>query len=290
MTITHKLKMDFVHHGVTPRIDVVQGDINSRKIEMALFSGGVSWEIPADVTVSMRYGKPDGTKGIYDALPDGSTAWSIDENVISMTLAPQMLTVAGSVLAQIVMIRGIDLLATFALQINVAKDPSAGSLTSEDYINWLQAYMKDEIQNVFQSAKDAGELTGPQGEPGSLIKTLLWENASVTSEFTSQPILIDSFTDYDGFEIVYYDCISTLVLYCSGYMPRVMNTPYKLIADYFGSGSGIRHRNVEFVQITAGDGFLFGAGYYHNDSDAGDGTESNVGIIPYIIYGIKGVN
>ena len=40
MIITHKVKMDLMQREVTPRVDVVQGDVCTRVLELALFSGG----------------------------------------------------------------------------------------------------------------------------------------------------------------------------------------------------------------------------------------------------------
>ena len=100
--------------------------------------GGEAWSMPEDALARMRYCKSDGTKGIYDTLPDGTAAWSAEGNVITVVLAPQMLTAAGMVLAQLELIQGTAALATFTIQIGVERNPAAGALKSEDYINWLQ--------------------------------------------------------------------------------------------------------------------------------------------------------
>ena len=105
MIITHKVKMDLMQREVTPRVDVVQGDICTRVLDLALYSGGKEWEIPQNVSVAVRYGKPDKTKGYYDTMPDGTKAWETWENHISVMLAPQMLTVDGPVMAQVEMIQ-----------------------------------------------------------------------------------------------------------------------------------------------------------------------------------------
>lgn len=77
-----------------------------------MYSGGVSWEIPADAVISMRYCKPDGTKGYYDTMPDGTIAGAANGSTVSMMLAPQMLTVPGSVSAQLELLRENQLLGT----------------------------------------------------------------------------------------------------------------------------------------------------------------------------------
>ena len=139
-------------------------------------------------------------------------------------------------------------------------------------------------------ANSNGELTLTHNDVGAVSRTLLWENASVTSEFQSNFIIIDSFYDYDGFEIVYYDCTAlNHVLYSSGYLPMVRQQNIRLVANAIGSGSYIRHRSCYVVDLSLG-GIQFGSGMYCISTETlGEGSEDNESIIPYRIYGIKGV-
>lgn len=165
MIVTHKIKTDLIRRSVIPQINAVQGDTNTRVIELSLYSDGEEWTVPDGVAVSLRYRKPDGTKGVYDTLPDGSRAWSAEGNTVTMTLAPQMLTVEGAVFAQMEMVLNTDVLATFSLQVIVAENPAAGVLESEDYVNWLQ-WIEDSVDEHMLQAKESGEFNGPQGVPG----------------------------------------------------------------------------------------------------------------------------
>lgn len=161
MIITHRLEMDMTDRGTVQRIDVVQGDCNSRCLALTLLSGGEAWAVPEDAAIWMRYCKSDGTKGIYDTLPDGTCAWSVSGNVVTVALAPQMLTAAGPVLAQLELVQGVATLATFSLQLHVERNPAAGALTSEEYINMLQ-WMEGELDRLLLQAKESGEFNGPQ--------------------------------------------------------------------------------------------------------------------------------
>lgn len=165
MIITHKLEMDMASRGPMPRIDVVQGDSNTRELELTLLSNGEAWIIPEDAVVWMRYCKSDGTKGIYDTLPGGTVAWSAEKNVLTVVLAPQMLTAAGTVLAQAELVQGAHTLATFAIQIAVERNPAADAVASEDYLNMLQ-WMETELDRLLAEARDSGDFDGPQGEQG----------------------------------------------------------------------------------------------------------------------------
>lgn len=165
MIITHKLEMDLICRTAMPRIDVVQGDSNTRAVELALLSNGEVWEIPAGVQVRMRYCKSDGTKGLYDTLPDGTKAWTAEGNVLTVTLAPQMLTAGGPVLAQAELAKGGCIAATFTFQVNVEPNPAEGVLQSEEYTNMLQ-WMEGELEKLLIQAKESGEFDGPQGPQG----------------------------------------------------------------------------------------------------------------------------
>lgn len=101
MKVTHKISLDMAFRGVAPRIDAVQGDTNSRVLEVTLYSGGHPWEVPAGVSVAIGYHKPDGTAGVYDTLPDETPAVSVSGNVVSVTLAPQLLSVSGVTVAHL---------------------------------------------------------------------------------------------------------------------------------------------------------------------------------------------
>lgn len=165
MIITHKIEMDLAGRDWMPRIDVVQGDTNTRLLELTLLEAGSSWEIPEDVQVWVRYCKSDGTRGVYDTMPDGRCAWSAEKNVLSCELAPQMLTTDGIVLAQVELVQGDASVATFAVQIGVERNPAAGAVTSEDYVNMLQ-WMQEELNRMLAQARDSGEFNGPQGVQG----------------------------------------------------------------------------------------------------------------------------
>lgn len=133
MEVINNLKIDLLKPGVKPMVNAMQADENSRVLEIALSANGSEWEIPDGVSFSMAYKKPDGTKGLYDTLPDGSSASSVDGNVVSIRLAPQMLTVPGIVTASVVISAGDQRISTFPIIVNVIQNPAVGAVGSEDY-------------------------------------------------------------------------------------------------------------------------------------------------------------
>lgn len=159
MRVTTKIGIDLQRPSYPTVINAVQGDQNTRQLEISLYSGSVAWQIPENTVVAMRYCKPDRTKGYYDTMPDGSTAFTVSENMVSILLAPQILTVAGTVSAQVVLYQGTAVLSTFSVQIRVEADPSAGAVTSEDYVNWMQ-WIKSELDAYLEQLKNNGEFVG----------------------------------------------------------------------------------------------------------------------------------
>lgn len=136
MVITHKIKMDLSRRGITPVVHMVQGDSNTRALEISLYDNGQPWELPAGATAAVAFQKPDGTRGLYDKLPDGSAATTISGSTVTAILAPQALTCAGIVLASIVFYDADqDVLATYPFKIMVESNPAAGELISNDYHN-----------------------------------------------------------------------------------------------------------------------------------------------------------
>ena len=159
MLVTTKIKLDLQRPSYPVVVNAVQGEQNTRQLELLLYSGSVAWMVPDNVSVAMRYCKPDKTKGYYDTMPDGSASFTVSENRVSARLAPQMLTVPGTVVAQIVLHQGTQALATFSIHIRVEADPSAGAVTSEDYVNWAQ-WIQSELDAYLEQLKTNGEFLG----------------------------------------------------------------------------------------------------------------------------------
>lgn len=135
LVITHRLKMNLDEGDVTQRLEMPLGDVSTRNIELLLHANQRIWLIPEDVTVLIRYRKPDGTVGEYDTMPDGSAAWSVYDNMLTLSLAPQVLMAAGSVLVYAVLYQEEKVLHTFAVEICVKTpfDSQYAEKTSEDY-------------------------------------------------------------------------------------------------------------------------------------------------------------
>lgn len=125
MIVTHKIKMDLSRRGIAPVVHMVQGDSNTRALEISLYDNGQPWEIPAGASAVANYEKKGGASGLYDLMSDGSNAWSITApNIVTVYLAPQVLTQKGNVFFTVSLALGDAVISTFHMIIDV--EPRAG--------------------------------------------------------------------------------------------------------------------------------------------------------------------
>ena len=166
MNVTSKIIADLTRQNVGQRVNAVQGDGNTRLVEITLLSGGAPWTPPEGVEAAIAYMQPGGTKGLYNKLADDTAAISISGNVATVILAPQMLSVAGTVNASIVFNDSqLNRLTTFPFSVSVTSNPAAGAQKVEDYLRlqWLQ----EKLDEYLRLAKDSGEFDGKPGPQGA---------------------------------------------------------------------------------------------------------------------------
>lgn len=166
MQVQSEISIDLSCPG-SETIQVMQHDINTRSVAIRLLSNGDPWQPPEDVTVAVGYEKPDHTRGLYDMLPDGSSAISLSGNVVTVILAQQILSTAGTVRACVVFNDAqLNQLSTFPFQIQVQVNPAVDAPQSENYsrLQWLEG----KLEEYLTLAKESGEFNGPVG-PGPIL-------------------------------------------------------------------------------------------------------------------------
>ena len=192
MTITHKLTLDLQHKGKMQRIDVVQGDAFTRQVDLVLENGGKPWLFPICEPVA-RYCKPDGTMGVYDTLPTGEPAFSYAGNILTLVLAPQMLTCRGVVQVQVEMNAQDLKLATFTFL--VAVEPGVALCgESEDYVNWTKVFLPQttgaKVGQFLQISKvdDAGRITemAPADDPAEEATNKAYEALRIANDVAQE--------------------------------------------------------------------------------------------------------
>ena len=99
---------------------------NTRKIRFLLTANQMPWSMPEDASVLICFRKSDGTEGAYDTLPDGTLAWETADNTLTVTLVPQVLTCAGTVMLYASIRKEEKVLNTFGVEIRVCMTDKDG--------------------------------------------------------------------------------------------------------------------------------------------------------------------
>ena len=100
MVVTKTFNVDLVRLEVPPTRACMQGDANSRAICYRLYADGLSYEIPSGVSLRIAYEKADKTSGVYSQLPDGSSAYEISGNTVTIRLIEDISAKSGMALVQ----------------------------------------------------------------------------------------------------------------------------------------------------------------------------------------------
>lgn len=119
MNVTHKITMDLTRPTNGNRINVVEGDRNSRIVNVHLYENSVNWEIPDEAIVLIKWERESGVGGEYNQLSDGSSAWSVSGNVLTVILSEESTKYSGTVKFSIIMETIDSQISTFVITANV---------------------------------------------------------------------------------------------------------------------------------------------------------------------------
>lgn len=133
MIVTHKISMDLERNRLLSHVDVMQGDKYSRNLEITLVANSAAWQIPEGATAIIRYSRPDGTGGNYEVMPDGSNAYTISDNVLTVAMAPAVCAVPGPVHLAVGLINDAQEINTFAIDLHVRRNPGLEVTSTGDY-------------------------------------------------------------------------------------------------------------------------------------------------------------
>ena len=204
MNVNHALSLNVSSASVPPTLHMKQWDSNSRSIVAALFSGASPFNIPSGSSVMVRFRKPDGTGGLYDATESGAPV-VFAGNTVTAPVAAQMLSVPGVVVAQIEVYSSATeeslayRLASFCFFVDVEKSAYPDdTIISSDYYNILSESIQQALQysQISQSsAKDAeawavgqrGGVDVPSTDPAYNNSAKYWaQNAGTINLETSR--------------------------------------------------------------------------------------------------------
>lgn len=184
MNINHIVNLNLSDAALTPTIHMTQGDTNSRIIKASLWDGAQPFSIPANSVVMVRFGKPDGTGGLYDHT-ESNEAVTFSGSTVTAPVAAQMLSVSGIVKAEIDLYGGAVetpvKLATFPFRIEVKKSAyDDDAIISSDYYNILT----DSIRKAIEAGRVVEELSIHPAKIGDNGNWYTWDaetNAYVDS-------------------------------------------------------------------------------------------------------------
>lgn len=173
MEINHTLLLDLQQIGTRQIMYAKQGDSLTRIAKLCLYDGGTEFDVPSGTTLQIAYAKADGKGGLYDKMPDGSTACTSSGNIVTAKLHPQMFTVAGLVSCELrLMTSSGEQLSTFSWFITVQASASAGA-ESEDYFRFAT------LEGVINDIGDLSKLTTTV--KSSLVAAINAVNSSISN-------------------------------------------------------------------------------------------------------------
>ena len=189
MSINHNVDLNLSASVMPPVLNMAQYDANSRTIVATLWDGTSGFNVPSGAVVMVRFGKPDGTGGLYDHTEAGE-AITYSGNVVTAPVATQMLSVAGKVQADIEIYQSGATehasvkLATFCFTVNVEKAAfQDAEIISSDYYNIVSAQIAAAIEagTKADAAISAAETATAAAETATNAKTAA-ENAKAAAE------------------------------------------------------------------------------------------------------------
>lgn len=159
MESTSYLNLDLQRPDISAVSCAVADDSNSRLIRARLSDGGLAWTPPSGTLGQIRFMKPDGHGGAYDALPNGSEAVTFDGSTAVLALADQVLALdgPGTVRMQLHLYNTAgERLSSFAFDLFVGENVlTDATIESTDYYNLLTT----QISAVLNAAESLTGMT-----------------------------------------------------------------------------------------------------------------------------------
>lgn len=157
MTESTPVSLNLQSPNISTVVYAVQNDRSARHIVAQLCDGSATWTPPTGATPVIRYVKPDGTGGFYDADDNDDPAIVISGSKADMTIVEQALTVPGDVYMQLHFYAADGTrLTSFAWILRVQQSVlNDATIVSSDYFNVLTAKVAQAVQAASAAAESA---------------------------------------------------------------------------------------------------------------------------------------
>lgn len=132
MQMTHVIPIDMRNPGTPTRISVKQGDAMTHIVVLRLLDNDDPWQVPTHASPVIRWFACDPSsgetaRGLYDTLPDGTSAWGAEANQLTVRTVPQMFAMPGIVQADVAFVYGENVRTTFNFEFYVHPAPVNGT-------------------------------------------------------------------------------------------------------------------------------------------------------------------
>ena len=172
MQAIQHISMDFTVHGITPKIYGKQDDSGSmRAVAISLYSGGAAYPLSKNTGFMLRYKTAAGAIGLYDVLPDGSSAFFVDGNTVTVTLVDQIFAMPGNVECELRVIEPETVvysgdtatqtsgtISTWTWIVEVERSNVGDATIPSDYINVLSGYATTAVQAAAEAKESASSI------------------------------------------------------------------------------------------------------------------------------------
>ncbi len=112
----------------------VAGDYGTRTLKFALTENGKPWTVPDTIRASLAFRTEGGCSGEYDTMPDESSAFAIQGNLVTVRLIDQILKNPGWVRLILVLRRDlIEQISAFPVMMTVTEGMSGGKALPTEY-------------------------------------------------------------------------------------------------------------------------------------------------------------
>lgn len=161
----NKITIDVSDPLTAPVVRAVQEDIRSRFVEITLVRNGQPLDIPVGAYGMIGIRRPDGTYCLYDETEDETSAITITDNVVTIYLSQEALSVAGAMYTSVSLYSSDGMTRLTAFAFTVAVEPTAvpsGAVPST-YINILQGLVEDAVDAANRAEQAAAQVGNPVG-------------------------------------------------------------------------------------------------------------------------------